>query len=227
MATVNENTAAFSPRKSKQQRSRKTQEKILSATIETIAKKGFDGVSTHEIARKSGVKQSLVMYHFSSKEKLCWAAASNIIESFTEPFLKQLEAMEEVEPALRLQLLFHGFIEFSAKHPELHQFMIEANKHRSPEFHKMIIENVRPVFEFLREQIKQAQSAGAVIEGDPDILHCAMIGACATLFSLSVEFEQLTGKKASDKATVEGLKEVFAGFFFPRAPRQDHSFSSE
>ena len=78
----------------------------------------------------------------------------------------------------------------------------------------MIEEHMRPAYEYLREEICQAQGAGTVIQGDPDILYYAMIGTVATLFSLPVEFNVLTGKAASEKAVVEGMKEVFDRLFF-------------
>jgi AcrR family transcriptional regulator len=209
-------TPSPSPRKPKQRRSRTTQKKILSATVETIAEKGFDGSSTHEIAMRAGVKQSLVMYHFSSKEELCWAAAGDIIESFTEPFLEQLKAMEQKGPAEKIEALFHSFIDFSARHPELHRFMIEVNKHRSPHFHTLTKEHLRPAYEFVREQIRQAQSAGTMIGGDPAIVHYTMIGVATSVFSLPQEFENLTGRKATGKAARDGLKRVFSNLFFRR-----------
>ena len=209
---------AVSPRKPKQLRSRTTQKKILSATVETIVEKGFDGASTHEIARRASVKQSLVMYHFSSKENLCWAAARDIIERFTGSFLEQLKATTKMDPAEKIEVLFHNYIEFSAKHPELHLFMIEANKHRSPQFHKMITEHLQPAFEFVQEQIRQAQRAGIMMKGNPAIIHYTMIGAATSVVSLPLEFEHLTGKRATDKASIEGLKKVFSGLFFKGMP---------
>lgn len=218
MVQLRRRSRSASRRRPKQLRSRTTQKKILSATVETIAENGFEGSSTHEIAKRAGVKQSLIMYHFSSKEELCWAAAGDIIENFTGPFLEKLEAMEQRGPAEKIEALFHGYIDFSAKHPELHRFMIEANKHRSPQFHKLIKEHMRPVFEFVLEQIRQAQSAGTMIEGAPEIIHYTMIGAATSVFSLPQEYERLTGKRAAGKATTEGLKEVFSGLFFRKGP---------
>ena len=214
MVQVKGKVPAASPRIPKQLRSRTTQEKILSATIETIVEKGFDGASTHEIARRASVKQSLVMYHFSSKESLCWAAARDIIERFTGSFLEQLKATTKMDPAEKIEVLFHNYIEFSAKHPELHLFMIEANKHRSSQFYRMMEEHMRPAFEFIRKKIRQAQRSGSVIEGDPGIIHYAMIGAATSVFSLPLEFEHLTGKRATDKAIIEGMKKVFSRLFF-------------
>ena len=44
--------------------------KILDAGIELFSLKGFEGTSIAEIAGSAGVKKSLVMHHFTSKEQL-------------------------------------------------------------------------------------------------------------------------------------------------------------
>jgi AcrR family transcriptional regulator len=214
LVTVKKKPATVSTRRSTRPRGMATQGKILAAAVTTITERGLDGASTHEVARRAGVKQSLVMYHFPSKKELCWAAASATIEDFTKSFLENISASRDMDPAENLRRIFHAYIEFAAGNPEFHRFMIEVNRHRSEEFNRMIEEHMRPAYEYLREEIRRAQSAGAVIQGDTDIVYYAMIGTAATLFSLPVEFECLTGKAASEKDVVEGVKAVFDGLFF-------------
>jgi len=221
--TVQKKPAAVSTGRPTRRRGKATQKKILAAAVATITERGFDGASTHEVARRAGVTQPLVMYHFPSRKELCWAAASAAIEGFTKPFLSNINDIGDSEPADNLKRLFHAYIEFSAGNPELHRFMIEVNRHRSEEFKKMIEEHMRPAYEYLREEICQAQGAGTVIQGDPDILYYAMIGTVATLFSLPVEFNVLTGKAASEKAVVEGMKAVFDRLFFSDPPSSEQS----
>ena len=221
--TVQNKPAMVSTGRSTRPRGMATQRKILAAAVAIIAERGFDGASTHEVARRAGVKQPLVMYHFPSRKELCWAAASATIENFTKPFLSNVSASRDMEPTENLKRLFHSYIEFSAGNPELHRFMIEVNRHRSEEFNGMIEEHMRPAYEYLREEIRRGQGAGAVIQGDPDIIYYAMIGTVATLFSLPVEFNVLTGKAASEKAVVEGMKAVFDRLFFSNPPSGERS----
>jgi TetR/AcrR family transcriptional regulator len=223
IVTVRKKPEAVSTRRSTRPRGMATQGKILSAAVAAITERGFDGVSTYEVAQRAGVNQSLVMYHFPSKEELCWEAASRIVDNFFESLLAMVEIAEGVGPADNLKRIFHAFIDFSAEHPELHRFMIEANKRRSTQFLRMAEEHLRPASEFFRKQIQQAQSAGCMVDGDPDILHYVMVGAAATLFSLPVEFEYLTGRAASEKAVVEGVKEVFDRLFFSSPSSDERS----
>lgn len=51
-----------------------TQANILRAALEEFSGKGFDGVSTREIAAKANVHHALIKYHFKNKDQL-WKAA--------------------------------------------------------------------------------------------------------------------------------------------------------
>lgn len=45
-------------------------DKILEATVELVAEKGFEGASTKEIATRAGVSKGLLHYHYKSKEDI-------------------------------------------------------------------------------------------------------------------------------------------------------------
>lgn len=47
-----------------------TRERILAATAELIAQQGWSGFSTRDIARRAGVTQAVVTYHWRSKDDL-------------------------------------------------------------------------------------------------------------------------------------------------------------
>ncbi len=47
-----------------------TIERILQASIDTIARMGYEGASMKEIASAAGVSKALLHYHFQSKEEL-------------------------------------------------------------------------------------------------------------------------------------------------------------
>lgn len=65
--------------------------RILKAAEAVFAKKGFNGASTAEIARKAGVPKPNLHYYFRTKQVLYAGVLDNIVEIW-------LDAMEEIRP---------------------------------------------------------------------------------------------------------------------------------
>jgi AcrR family transcriptional regulator len=51
-----------------------TRQRIIEATTELIAERGWAAVTTREVARRAGVQQAQIGYHFGSKDGLLRAA---------------------------------------------------------------------------------------------------------------------------------------------------------
>lgn len=59
-----------------------TDEKILKVAIDMIAKKGFKGATTKQIAEKAGVSEMTLFRHFANKKKILEAAIDRYYYSF-------------------------------------------------------------------------------------------------------------------------------------------------
>ena len=65
-------------------KSEETRQKILTAALDLFGDRGFSDVGTREIAKKVGVNQPAINYHFVSKEGLYLACADKIISEYQE-----------------------------------------------------------------------------------------------------------------------------------------------
>jgi len=202
-------------RQAAQRRSLETQEKILTAAIAVFAERGFDGASTHEIAQRAGVNQPLILYHFRSKERLWLASAESILDQWLNRWHQRVEWLEGLGSAARLKILLEDFVIFTAEHPELFHFLIEANRRDDSQLAALVEGRLRPYYEFICGEKEDAQSEGAIPPGNPAVLHYAMIGAAATLGAMGSEFQMLTGVTSDDPDVVEARAEVIARLFFP------------
>jgi len=202
-------------RPARQRRSRETQDKIVTAALAVFADRGFEGASTHEIAEVAGINQPLILYHFGSKERLWQAAAERILDRFLDGWRQRVEWLEGLGSAARLKIMLADFVTFTTEHPELFQFLIEANKRGDFQLSALVESRLRPYFEFICGEIKEAQSAGAMPPGNPAVLHYAMIGAGAALSALGTEFKMLTGVAADDPEVVEAQADAITRLFFP------------
>ncbi|MEN8163194.1 MAG: TetR/AcrR family transcriptional regulator [Acidobacteriota bacterium] len=83
MKTAAEKSVASTPR------GQATREKLLNAALRLFGERGYDGVTTHDIAREAGVSQGLIRFHFGSKGGLREAVDERL---FKVPY----EALDEL-----------------------------------------------------------------------------------------------------------------------------------
>lgn len=83
-------TAPSSPRTRDGERSR---EAILKAAERLFSERGYLGISLDEIARRSGAKRSLILYHFKSKTGLWRAASSRAAARFNDAVRIRMEGL--------------------------------------------------------------------------------------------------------------------------------------
>lgn len=73
----------------------RSRDAILEAAERLFAERGYLGISLDEIARRSGAKRSLILYHFKSKTGLWRAASSRAAARFNEAVRSKIEGLPE------------------------------------------------------------------------------------------------------------------------------------
>lgn len=67
-------------RRTQEDRSRVTRDKLLSATIEVLLRDGYNGLTMKEVAKASGVSNGALMHHYASKAELVVEATAMVYE---------------------------------------------------------------------------------------------------------------------------------------------------
>ena len=202
-------------RVAKQQRSRETQERIITAALAAFAEHGYGGTSMRMVGERAGVGQPLVVYHFPSKEDLWVATVERTHGKFLERLRPNVEALKGLDPATRLNLIFQDFVRFCAETPELLRLMIDANHNGGLNLARVVENQLRPTYESLRGLIEAAQEAGAMPAGDPTLIYYSMVAVASTLFSLNREIEMISGRDPLEPDMVEALVSLHTRLFFP------------
>jgi len=202
------------PERRPQQRALATRDKLVEAALQVFASRGFEGATTREIARQAGVALAALPYHFTTKEALWQAAADRIFGRLGETFAKRLAGLEGVDAPTRLRLLLRDFVRFQAAHPEFHRFMLREGMHRTPRLEWLVAKHVRPLYDAVRAMTRQAQAAGLVLRGRPELLHYMLIGAASSVYSLAAEYELLSGARPDSEKRVEEHSELLLKLFF-------------
>lgn len=76
--------------KTKTEKNKNTEVKIIETATELFAKNGFDGTSTREICKAAGVNISLISYYFGGKEELYKKVVDGIVRNILEHAMSKM-----------------------------------------------------------------------------------------------------------------------------------------
>lgn len=180
-------------RRGEQQRAIETREKIIDAAESEFANRGFEGVSTREIAKLAGVQHTIISYHFSNKDGLWHAVFDRLAGAFTSRQKDRLEGLRGVDSKIKLRLLLEEFIRYSAANLNLHKLMTLAATESTPRLDKFVTDYLTEYFNIIADLIAEVQKEGGFEEGDPHHLHYLFIGAATRIFMQSHEVARVMG----------------------------------
>lgn len=75
-----EKAVAKAERRSQEDRSRSTRDKLLASTIEVLLRVGYSGLTMKEVAKASGVSNGALMHHYANKAELVVEATAMVYE---------------------------------------------------------------------------------------------------------------------------------------------------
>ena len=176
--------------------------RVLRAALECFGAFGYDGTSTRAVAERANVTHTLVIYHFGSKEELWTAAMDEALAGYEAAVSKNLANDEGRSAGDVLKRFIEQFIRLSAEAPEIHRIMTMEGNQDTPRLRWVIDNHLRSHFSQVRDVIRRAQAEGSVRECDAARLYYYIIGGGGTLFNLSTEYRELTGRDVFSEAEV-------------------------
>lgn len=190
-----------------------TRDRIVAAAVEVFASQGFEAAGTRAIADRAGLTQGLLTYHFPSKDELWRAAAGRIFELVADEVVAPMRALpEEGGPAVGREYL-RIYVRFAARHPEVFQFMVDAQTDPDGRCEWLVEHHLRPQYQHF---------AAAMARFDPtlstdDLPHVfyTMVGAGSLVFGLGEEARRLCGLDVTDPDTVEAHADLVARLLLP------------
>jgi TetR/AcrR family transcriptional regulator len=94
-----------------------TSNRLLDVAIDLFARHGYDAVSTTKIARTAGLTQSIVHYHFGTKEKLWKSAVARLMERRGLVFEAVPHEFKDIEPISRIKILLRRLFRANVTEP--------------------------------------------------------------------------------------------------------------
>jgi AcrR family transcriptional regulator len=139
---------------------------ILDAAMSEFAEQGYEGSTTASIARRVGVTQPLVHYHFGSKEALWRATVDLLFEKLHLHLNSMGDGVDNANSAPGLVELTFGFMDFAVANPEFARVLNHEGVVEGPRLRWLSDHYLRPLFErwgvYLDELKAVAAGEGAV-----------------------------------------------------------------
>lgn len=191
-----------------------TRERILAAAVDLFSERSFEGATTREIAARAGVTQPLLHYHFNSKDELWRAAIDELFDALREALTARQDGLRGVDEATLARLLVREFIQFSARHPQVHRIITQECKTDGPRMDWLVERHVRPLYEATVERFARLRDQGLVPDIAAEHLYYIVTGAGPTMFVLGPECRRLTGIDPTDPNVIDAHADAVCRLLF-------------
>ncbi|HSC83748.1 MAG TPA: TetR/AcrR family transcriptional regulator [Pseudomonas sp.] len=184
----------------REQRKAETRQQILQAAIQVFEQAGFEGASTREIAKRAGVAQGLLTYHFENKDKLWREAVKAAFAELPElPELPPDAGIEQVRQAFRACI--RGYAQLCLRSSGMAMLLYQQSGQQDERFDWLVREQFLPSQQRLRPLYEACQTTGLVKPMPFEHFCFSLAGLSNTYFALAGVYRIATSHDPQD-ATV-------------------------
>jgi AcrR family transcriptional regulator len=213
-----ESTSENRPARKQQQRSLRTQQKLLDAAIEAFSECGFKGTSTRDIAERAGVHHPLITYHFKNKDRLWRSSVDRIWREFNASLGQALKEADQNDPKAQMAAAIRAYVRFGQQQPALHRMTVQESSVPNPRLDWLVETHLRPFFDRAVARIHGLQARGVAPPGNPALLFNMIRGAAGSLTALNLELKATSGVDLDSADTVDELADMIVRVFLPGDP---------
>jgi len=85
------------PRRTQQERSAETRQRILDAAVGCLFERGYAGTTTTEVAKRAGVSRGAQLHHFPTRTSLVVTTVEHLVEKRLAEYRAAVEALPEAD----------------------------------------------------------------------------------------------------------------------------------
>ncbi|WP_313802698.1 TetR family transcriptional regulator [Sphingobium sp.] len=202
------------PFRKRPERATRVRELILDVALDRFSANGYEGTSIRSIAALTGLQQSLVSYHFKTKEKLWFAMMEKFHGEFVDDIEEALEAAKDRSASDQLRSLIRSFVKSASTTPQVFRILIQQNTQASTRMDWLLDKFVRKFFSKTMDTIIAAQEEGAIINAAPEHIYYLITGGISTFFAFSQGYSRLTYKDPTSAAEIHRLNNFICELIF-------------
>lgn len=180
-----------------QERGPDARDRILSAAESLFAIRGFEGVSTTQIAKVAGITQPLIHYHFKNKEALWKATVSRLFGRMSDEFSSEVMGLPQSDSRRYMVEMIRSYVNFVARYPQFGQFILREGVQESSRLAWMVEEWLKPLLNQFHEVYKKGAVEGWVKDIPFPQLIMLITASASHFFSLAPLVNSLYGIDAN------------------------------
>lgn len=196
-----------------------TRNALLDAATRLFARLGYEPVTTGAIAAEAGVTQSIVHYHFGSKQKI-WEAAIDRLMVERIAFYDTLAEKPGTtgsggsDPLTRLKLLTRGLIAANAHNPDFARMTVHEGSVPGDRMQWLVDSYLKTAFDKFEAAIRDAMAAGAIREMPIRDVTCIIVFGASLIFTFSGAVEKMYGTPLTDPEASTSYADSFIDILF-------------
>jgi TetR/AcrR family transcriptional regulator len=197
-----------------------SRERLLDAAIDLFARYGYDPVSTKTVAEAAKLTQSMVHYHFGSKEELWKAAIDRLMRSRGRAFPVARLELKDVDPVTRLKILVRRLVEANAVEPNYPRILMHEAMAGTPRLKWLVDNFVGPGFEAFDRAVRLAIEANDIRDLPVSEVTSIITSAASLTFSIGAVTNQIYGIDVCSERFVQSFSDSMILVLFEglRAP---------
>jgi AcrR family transcriptional regulator len=183
-----------------------TREQLLKTASRLFAEKGFEAVTTRELAREADVNIAMIAYYFGSKDGLFKA----MIEERFPKTVSKLRAIQKIEGTAwdKISAVIDLYVERIVGEGSFHKIIMrELSLEQRPEHREMILSGIEQNWKVIKTYIEEGQESGLFkTDIDAELTLASVFGTIFQLLNMPCWTLRLLGEKEEKFVTSEAFK---------------------
>ncbi len=183
-----------------------TRELLLKAASKLFAEKGFEAVTTRNLAEAADVNIAMIAYYFGSKDGLFKAI---IEERFPKTVAKlRLIQKQEGDAWDKISAIIDMYVERMAGDGSFHKIVFrELTLEHRTEHRELILSGIEQNWKFIIKYIEEGQESGLFkADIDPEFTLASVFGTIFQLINMPSWTSRLTGEMDEKYINTEGFR---------------------
>jgi TetR/AcrR family transcriptional regulator len=191
-----------------------SRDRLLDAAIDLFARYGYDPVSTKSVAEASQLTQSMVHYHFGTKEQLWKGAIDRLMRKRGRAFPVARLEFRDVDPVTRLKILVRRLVEANAAEPNYVRILMHEAMAQTPRLEWLVDNYVAAGFDAFNQAVKLAIEDGSIRPLPVVDITGIITSATVLTFSIGAVINRIYGIEIGSERYVQSLSDSMIEILF-------------